>query len=110
MNLRIMQTRMRWGSPANQNQGSFCGEVTEAAIEAADHLNPKLNALVMTNFDVSEQVKRPARFPVSGAPFYLKDVNQFTSDMPTTFPAGSLKERPPERIVNWCRDGVMPGW
>ena len=34
-------------------------EVTEAAIEAADHLNPKLNALVMTNFDnAREQVKK----------------------------------------------------
>ncbi len=26
-------------------------EVTEAAIDAAERMNPKLNALVMTNFD-----------------------------------------------------------
>ena len=62
-------------------------EVTEAAIESAERLNPQLNALVMTNFDnAREQVKKDLPdSPVSGAPFYLKDVNQFTADMPTTF-------------------------
>ena len=33
-------------------------EVTQAAIEAAEHLNPKLNALVMTNFETCCSTKQ----------------------------------------------------
>ena len=88
-------------------------EVTEAAIEAADHLNPKLNALVMTNFDnAREQVKRDLPdSPVSGAPFYLKDVNQFTSDMPTTFSSRFFEGAPPredsELVSRWRNAGLV---
>ena len=88
-------------------------EVTEAAIEAADHLNPKLNALVMTNFDnAREQVKKDLPdSPVSGAPFYLKDVNQFTSDMPTTFSSRFFEGAPPredsELVSRWRNAGLV---
>ena len=62
-------------------------EVTETAIHVAERMNPKLNALVMTNFDNARAAaaQKLPDSPVSGAPFYLKDVNQLTSDMPTTF-------------------------
>jgi len=58
-------------------------EVTEKAIEVAK----RMNALVITNYDNARTFAAGELpdTPVSGAPFYLKDVNQFTHDMPTTF-------------------------
>ena len=88
-------------------------EVTEAAIESAERLNPQLNALVMTNFDnAREQVKKDLPdSPVSGAPFYLKDVNQFTSDMPTTFSSrffeGALPRADSELVSRWRNAGLV---
>ena len=62
-------------------------EVTEKAIEVAKRMNAELNALVITNYDNARTFAAGELpdTPVSGAPFYLKDVNQFTHDMPTTF-------------------------
>ena len=62
-------------------------EVTEAAIGVIEKLNPKLNAVVMTNFDNARDVAKDvhADTPLAGVPFLLKDINQFSHDMPTTF-------------------------
>ena len=62
-------------------------EVTEKAIEAVDQMNDQLNAVVMTNYD-NARARSAGQLPdtaVSGVPFLLKDVNQFSHDMPTTF-------------------------
>ena len=87
-------------------------EVTEAAIEAAERLNPQLNALVMTNFDnAREQVKKACLIPLFRARLSILKMSISSLQIcRLRFPAGSLRGRLPERIVNWCRDGVMPGW
>ena len=88
-------------------------EVTEVAIEVAERLNTKLNALVMTNFDNARELVKKALpdSPVSGAPFYLKDVNQFTSDMPTTFSSRFFEEATPradsELVSRWRNAGLV---
>ena len=88
-------------------------EVTEMAIHVAERMNPKLNALVMTNFDNARAaaVQKLPDSPVSGAPFYLKDVNQFTSDMPTTFSCpffDGVKPKPDSELVKrWRKAGLM---
>ena len=88
-------------------------EVTQVAIEAAERLNTKLNALVMTNFDNARELVKKVLpdSPVSGAPFYLKDVNQFTSDMPTTFSSrffeGASPRADSELVLRWRNAGLV---
>ena len=88
-------------------------EVTEAAIDVAEQLNPKLNALVMTNFDNARELikEKLPESPVSGSPFYLKDVNQFSSDMPTTFSCrffDGVKPKPDSELVKrWRQAGLV---
>ena len=62
-------------------------EVTDVAIEAIKKLNPKLNAVVLTNFDNARNYSKDIKSnsALAGVPFLLKDVNQFSHDMPTTF-------------------------
>lgn len=63
-------------------------EVIEASIEAIETLNPRLNAVVMKNYEVARGVAAAAADaggPLAGVPFLIKDVNVFTADMPTTF-------------------------
>ncbi len=88
-------------------------EVTEAAIGLIEKLNPSLNAVVMTNFDNAR--RRAAEdlpdTPVSGAPFLLKDVNQFSHDMPTTFSCrffADAKPKPDSALVaRWRAAGLV---
>ena len=88
-------------------------EVLETAIEVAEAVNPKLNALVMSNFDNAREfiTETLPDTPISGAPFYLKDVNQFSWDMPTTFSSrffDGVSPRPDSELVKrWRQAGLV---
>ena len=88
-------------------------EVTEAAIGLVEQLNPTLNAVVMTNYDNARryaQAELPDT-PLSGVPFLLKDVNQFSHDMPTTFSCQffeDAKAKPDSELVaRWRQTGLV---
>ena len=95
-------------------------EVTEAAIHGIESVNPTLNAVVMSNFDVARETSREiARKSgkktsqnglANGVPFLLKDVNVFSADMPTTFSCGffeGAKAKPDSEIVRrWRQAGL----
>lgn len=88
-------------------------EVTDTAIEIATRLNADLNALVMTNFD-NARTRAAESFPntpLAGAPFLLKDVNQFSHDMPTTYSCrffeGAAPRPDSELVTRWRRAGLV---
>ncbi|MFT5502797.1 MAG: amidase [Gammaproteobacteria bacterium] len=88
-------------------------EVTEKAIEAAEQMDSKLNALVMTNYDNARAraADKLPDTPISGAPFLLKDVNQFSHDMPTTFSCrffdGAKSKPDSELVARWRAAGLI---
>ena len=88
-------------------------EVTEVAINLIERLNPSLNAVVMTNFDNARRraTEDLLETPISGAPFLLKDVNQFSHDMPTTFSCrffADAKPKPDSALVaRWRAAGLV---
>ena len=88
-------------------------EVTEKAIEVAKRMNAELNALVITNYGNARTFAAGELpdTPVSGAPFYLKDVNQFTHDMPTTFSCrffdGASPREDSELVKRWRQAGLV---
>lgn len=89
------------------------GEVTEVAIGLLEQLNPKLNAVVLTSFDAARRraAGAPPETPIAGAPFLLKDVNQFSHDMPTTFSCrffADAKPKPDSALVErWRAAGLV---
>ena len=101
-----ISTAIRKGEVSSQ-------EVTDKAIEVAELMNPDLNALVLTNYDNARSFaagKLPET-PVSGVPFYLKDVNQFSHDMPTTFSCRFFESASPkedsELVRRWRQAGLV---
>jgi amidase len=88
-------------------------EVTEKAIAASDRMNTELNALVMTNYDNARACASGELpdTPVAGAPFLLKDVNQFSHDMPTTFSCRFFEGTSPrpdsELVARWRKAGLV---
>ena len=96
------------------NQGEVSAqEVTEKAIEVAERMNAELNALVITNYDNARTfvAGELPDTPVAGAPFYLKDVNQFSHDMPTTFSCrffdGVSPREDSELVKRWRQAGLV---
>lgn len=88
------------------------GEVTEAAIGLIEKMNPSLNAVVMTNFDNGRRCAAGnlPDTPVAGVPFLLKDANQFSHDMPTTFSCryfAYAKPKPDSAMVARWRDAGL---
>jgi amidase len=87
-------------------------DVTEAAINAIEVLNPKLNAVVLRNFDNARQFAAAPQCssPIAGAPFLLKDVNVFSADMPTTFSCRFFADAAPkadsEIVTRWRNSGL----
>ena len=87
-------------------------EVTETAIGVIEKLNPKLNAVVMTNFDNAREAAKDVltETALAGVPFLLKDVNQFSYDMPTTFSSAffvDAKAKPDSELVSrWRKAGL----
>ena len=88
-------------------------EVTETAIGVVEKLNPKLNAVVMTNFDNARDAAKDvlADTALAGVPFLLKDVNQFSHDMPTTFSCAFFADaaaKPDSELVSrWRKAGLI---
>ena len=88
-------------------------ELTEVAIGVVEKLNSKLNAVVMTNFDNARECAKTdlSATPFLGAPFLLKDVNQFSHDMPTTFSCkyfADAKAKPDSELVaRWRQAGLV---
>ena len=88
-------------------------EAIEAAISLIEKLNPTLNAVVMTNFDNARRraAEELPETPISGAPFLLKDVNQFSHDMPTTFSCRFFADAKPkpdsELVARWRAAGLV---
>ena len=96
------------------NQGEVSAqEVTEKAIEVAERMNAELNALVITNYDNARTfvAGELPDTPVAGVPFYLKDVNQFSHDMPTTFSCRFFESASPkedsEIVRRWRQAGLV---
>jgi amidase len=87
-------------------------EVTETAIGVIEKLNPELNAVVMTVFDNAREKAKGdlADTDLSGVPFLLKDVNQFSHDMPTTFSCAFFADadaKPDSELVaRWRKAGL----
>ena len=87
-------------------------EVTEKSIEGLELMNAQLNAVVMTNYDNARNRSREAfpDTPISGVPFLLKDVNQFSHDMPTTFSCRFFEDAKPkpdsELVARWRKAGL----
>ena len=88
-------------------------EVTETAIDAAEKMNEQLNVLVMTNYDNARNraAESLPDTPIAGSPFFLKDVNQFSHDMPTTFSCrffdGAKPKPDSEQVKRWRDAGLI---
>jgi len=100
-------------SAAIKNGNLSKEEVTEKAIEVSQRLNPELNAVVMTNHESAREAARGEMpdSPIAGAPFLLKDVNQFSHDMPTTFSCrffdGARPKPDSELVARWRKAGLI---
>jgi amidase len=100
-------------SAAIKNGDVSAEEVTETAIEAAQKMNGRLNALVMTNYD-NARLRAAGELPdtpVAGSPFLLKDANQYSYDMPTTFSCrffdGASPKPDSELVARWRNAGLI---
>ena len=99
-------------SDAIRRGDTTAADVTEAAIARIEQLNPSLNAVVMTNFDNARQFAAgdlPGT-PIAGTPFLLKDANQFSHDMPTTFSCRFFADAEPRpdgaMVARWRTAGL----
>lgn len=88
-------------------------EVVETAIAAIEKLNPKLNAVIMKNYEVARATINSGNdgSPLSSVPFLLKDVNVYTQDMPTTFSSRFFRDNTPrydsEIVKRWRQAGLV---
>jgi amidase len=88
-------------------------EVTEAAIAAIEALNPRLNALVLKDFErarqAAGQVLRSS--PLAGVPFLIKDVDVHVAEWPTTYSSRFFADATPrpdsEIVARWRRAGTV---
>ena len=86
-------------------------EVTEAAIQVIRDRNPELNAVIYTQFDKAlSQTNTTNASKLDGVPFLLKDVNLYSSDMPTTFGSAYFRDAPPKAdstmVARWRKAGL----
>src|ERR1043166_5497024 len=60
-------------------------ELVEEAITRAERVNPKLNAIVFADYERARGTARSRlpKGPLSGVPFFLKDIFAFAEGMPT---------------------------
>jgi amidase len=73
-------------------------ELLEAAIERAEKVNPRLNAIVIPMYEIARARAREAlRGPLAGVPFLLKDLFQDYAGVPATSGSRALR-----------RAGVLP--
>lgn len=92
-------------------------EATDAAIGAIERLNPLLNAVVAERFDAAraeadqmDRARPEEPGPLWGVPFLLKDVNLYSSVLPTRFASRFFAEAHPKgdsSMVRRWRDGGL---
>lgn len=88
-------------------------EVAEAAIGAIEALEPRLNALVLRDFDQARAVARGVSrdSPLAGVPFLIKDVNLQVAGWPTTHSSRFFEGAAPlpdsELVARWRRAGTV---
>jgi amidase len=88
-------------------------EVTDAAIAAIEALNPRLNALVLCDFERARDTARrvPRNLPLAGVPFLIKDADVYTAEWPTTFSSRFFADARPladsEIVGRWRRAGTV---
>ncbi len=93
-------------------------EATEVAIAAVEKLNPQLNAVVAERFEAARaeadtmDQSRPERAgPLWGVPFLLKDVNLYSSVLPTRFAsrffATALPKGDSTMVQRWRTGGLV---
>lgn len=71
-------------------------EVTEAAIERAEALNPAINAICLPQYDEARQ-QAAVDGPFGGVPMLLKDLGQEQAGQPCTMGSRGLRHRVMER-------------
>jgi len=74
-------------------------EVMESCIDRINERNPKLNAVIATNYDKIYEIinKTIPEGPLGGVPFLLKDLNTHCVDMPATNGCAAFKEFYPKK-------------
>ncbi len=88
-------------------------EVTDAAIAAIEALDPRLNALVLRDFERARARARGLQreLPLAGVPFLVKDVTIHCEEWPTTHSSrffAAAKPRPDSEIVRrWRAAGIV---
>ncbi len=88
-------------------------EVTDAAIAAIEALNPRLNALVLQDFDRARDRARTLQLsaPLAGVPFLIKDVDIQVAEWPTTYSSRFFADAKPlpdsEIVTRWRRAGTV---
>jgi amidase len=86
-------------------------EVIDAAINVIENENPRLNAVIMRNFDADRsKASNDDAGALKGVPFLLKDVNLYSADMPTTFGSAYFRGASPKpdsfMVDRWRRAGL----
>ena len=109
-----MQITMPSGSRLRSRRAiNSPAEVIAAAIDTIETLNPRLNAVVLENYTNARAASYAGGVnkPLSGVPFLVKDVNVFTSDMPTTFSCrffeGVVPRQDSEIFKRWREAGLV---
>ncbi|MFI5713343.1 amidase [Kribbella sp. NPDC051620] len=88
------------------------GELTEAAIERIEKLNPTLNAVITPMFDEALAVARTAPSgPLGGVPFLVKDLVAEIAGVPfsegSRFVRGTTSHYDSELVRRWRRAGLI---
>ena len=91
-------------------------EATEAAIVSIEKQNPQLNAVVAERFDAAradaeamDQNYPEQTGPLWGVPFLLKDVNLYSSLLPTRFASRFFATAQPKVTALWFAAGALAG-
>lgn len=88
-------------------------EVVDAAIVAVEALEPRLNALVIRDFERARARAHsvPRDLPLSGVPFLIKDVDVHAAEWPTTYSSKFLADAQPradsEIVRRWRAAGTV---
>src|SRR5450631_1213927 len=88
-------------------------EVTDAAIKVVEALDPRLNALVLKDFErARDSARRVARkAPLAGVPFLVKDADVQVAEWPTTHSSRFFADAKPlpdsEIVARWRRAGSV---
>ncbi|RSM75128.1 amidase [Kibdelosporangium aridum] len=86
-------------------------ELLDAAIERAEQVNPKLNAIVYPMYDIARKQAATATGPFAGVPFLIKDLGQDYQGLPTGSGSRSLRHHPaPSHSVTvqrWLDAGLV---